>query len=364
MNRQEIELLISERGAHCISIIIPTDKVAQHTNDKLIRKGVFKAQVILDECAYSEDSKKLLSKKLDQALNTSFPLFSLGLGIFISENHVTKVIFPFPVKERISVGDAFESRDLLYLEQFMKPYFVLSISRNSVRLYSGLMNKFEEINSPGFPMLIKDQYQYEHPSIGSSSSSHLKDFENDKTVTLAIRTKAMLHEANKRLIPIFTNHEIKIIIAGTQKVTSAFLTVTTFRKNIIGFIHGSFSKKNMNLLCQQAWEVFVMNQKAENEKIVQHLLHNGHLIKGLEPAWKATTEGRGLLLAVEKDYRCQGYLIPTINGLFQKKPNEPHQEIPDAVEVLIRTAHEKHLPVYFIDHKELKGLPPITLQTR
>jgi hypothetical protein len=93
-------------------------------------------------------------------------------------------------------------------------------------------------------------------------------------------------------------------------------------------------------------------------------LDNGHLIKGLEPAWKATTEGRGILLAVEKDYHCQGYLIPNINGLFQKKPKKPYEEIPDAVEVLIRTAHEKHMPVYFIDHKELKGLPPITLQTR
>lgn len=364
MKKQDIESLVSENGAHCISIIMPTEKIAQYKNYEAIRKAIGKAREIISEKNFSDKNRNILLERLDRMQKASFEPFSHGLGIFVSENRMEKVIFPFQVTPRIIVSDTFESRDLLYLQQFLKPYYVLSLTRYAVRLFKGMMDTLEEVVNSSFPFKSEEDYEYEKPSIASSDSQGLKSYEKDKSIMATIRIKAMFREADKRLAMILTNNETRLILAGTQKIIGTYTEQTPFKKQIVGHVKGSFNKKNFTFLKSESWEIFVKSEKAEAEKLVQRLLEHGHLVKGLEQAWKATNEGKGIMLAVDKDYHCQGYLMPNINTLFQSKPEKPAEEIPDAVEKLIKVAHDKHMPVYFLDHDELKDLGPIALQTR
>lgn len=261
MKKQNIELLVSESGSPCVSIILPTDTVAQFKNYEVIRKGVTNAKEIIAQKGLPEKTRNILLERLDRLQKSSFEPFSHGLGIFVSEHQMAKVAFPFEVSPRTVVNDSFETQDLLFLQKFLKPYFVLCLTRYEVRLYKGIMDSLEEVVNDSFPIKAENEEENEPVYMGGATSD-VKVL--DKDLMAAVRIKAMFREADKRLAPSLESGQ-KLIVAGTQKIVSTYLKECPHRNKIIGHVKGSFNKKNFTLLRCQSWEIFVKNERAGSE---------------------------------------------------------------------------------------------------
>jgi hypothetical protein len=229
------------------------------------------------------------------------------------------------------------------------------------------MAKLAEIKDGNFPLLCGDDYEYEPPSIGTSfGSNSLKAFEKDKTAISAIRVKAVLKDADDHLAQYLSRDDTKLILAGTQKVVSAFLGLTRFSKHIIGKVQGSFTEKNVPALENLAWLTLVRNRKTEDEQYVHELIEksNKNLAEGIQAAWNTAQEGKGLLLAVEKDFRCQAYQKPNDYKLLLQPPRKPYTIIPDAVDDLIETVSKKGGKIMFLENDQLKKLGHLALVLR
>ncbi|MFZ6014666.1 MAG: hypothetical protein ACOYXT_30275 [Bacteroidota bacterium] len=365
MKNEEIDRLIQHSQSPSISVIIPLDATDKKTNYETLKKSLQKAKALLKNRAIEEGVKNKINIKLDTVLTYIPERFSNGLGVFISPTQSAIIPLPFKVKLKVAVNDCFETRDLLYLKQYSSPYFVLNLSKKGVHLYYGTMDEFMEVKDGKFPLPYADQFEYERASIANSSSSALKSFERDKNEISEIRLKATFSEAD-----VFVKHhlsnDVKLLLAGTQKMIALFNSVTTLKSQIAGIISGSYSESNFNKLCESTWRTIIRVRNREIARQIEEMKEkrNGHLAEGVQEAWTAATEGKGLLLMVEKDLHHRAYRKETGNKLHLHPPKKPYGIIPDAVDDLIKIVRKKKGKVVLTDNDQLKAFDHLALQLR
>jgi hypothetical protein len=365
MKNEDLDKLISTNQSTCLSITIPMDRINKKANIEMLKKATQRAKMLLKNSPISHDLKEQLQKKL-LAMTTHLPerIFD-GIGFFISADHSFTVPFPFSVKSKVVLDDSFEIRDLLYLKQYATPYFVLNLSKKGVHFYHGILDELIEIKNDKFPLLYEDQFEYERASISNSSSSALKSFERDKNQISEMRLKTVFHEADAHLKHYLSNDK-NLLLAGTQKMIALFTGVASSKKSIAGKISGSFKDTTLNKLSQSAWEMIIRSRNTEISKQIEKMKEqrNGLVAEGLQQAWSAATEGKGLVLMVEKDLHHRAYLRESENTLHLQPPRKPYGIVADAVDELIETVQSKNGKVIFTDNGQLKTFNHLALQLR
>ena len=131
MSDVEIEEILDHKEEFCVSIILPTHRLTpDRFQDKLVfKKIVSEVKNLLIE--KSKESQKDISNVIEnlekQYEQIDFNHSLDGLGIFVSSTISKSIRFPFSVVEKISISDKFYVRDLLYYNQTMFDYYVLSL---------------------------------------------------------------------------------------------------------------------------------------------------------------------------------------------------------------------------------------------
>lgn len=369
MKKQEIDQIVSETGAPCVSIIIPMEHIiADKTKEP---KAVTHAKELLEQ-KYGKANIEMneLLKRIDAMVEQiEFTNTNDGIGIFVSANTAKFVKFPFPVVEKVKVKNDFEIRDLLYYGNLMFDYYVLSISKKHLHLFKGSGKKLSEIKNEDFPIDYEESYEYERPSKGTSySSGLLKEYEKDKSVVQEIRLIDFLKTADHQL-KTYLNSEIPLIVSGGSKEIADFMSITHYKKSIIGKVTGNYHFNGNTLLTQLSWDEIKSYLKKENESLVTNLheLTGKEMVSmGLKDVWKAANEGKGLKLIVEKDFEEAGYISNDGYDLKLSKntSNKKYTYDSDVVERIIRLVLEKRGKVIFVENGELDYFDRIALQLR
>lgn len=366
METGELEMLLTAKDQACVSIILPTDRVNKKKNYELLKKAVLQAKALLKAKNYADDAKTSLMAKLDKAVTILPTKVQEGVGIYFSPAYSFSFVLPFPVSEKIMVGDDFELRDIFYLKQFIAEYFVLNLTRSAVHLYKASMDNLVEIKDGKFPFIYADDFEYEHAAIADSSAGSLKGYEKEKSQISLLRLKKVFRDADAHLNSYLRKDDTKLLLAGGQKLTSAFLGITTHKDNFFGKVQGSFGNKNFKDFCQLAWNAFVRNKRQEIDHAVEKLLEEdrNHVAEGVKQAWKAALEGKGLTLFVEKDFHRKAYLRSDQFNVTLQPPEKPYKIIPDVVDNLIETIHSKNGKIVFLENDQLKDLGHLALLLR
>ena len=132
--------MLAEKESPCISIVIPTHRFSKERRQdpKALEKAASKAKSLLQNSAWPKDKIQSLSTKIDAVVeNIDYVRMQEGLAIFISPNISKFFLLPFPVTEKIMLGKTFELRDLFYFIQFLKPYYLLAVSKKRIRMFRG-----------------------------------------------------------------------------------------------------------------------------------------------------------------------------------------------------------------------------------
>lgn len=361
----DIDRLVSTSTAPCISMIIPTDRTDKKKNYETVKKAVQKAKMLLRSKALPADlTKELIFKIENSTLHLSERVLD-GLGIFISPSSSAVLAFPFEVKQKIIVDSTFETRDLIYLQQFSTPYYILNLSKKGVHLFKAVMNELTEIKDGNFPLLYDDQYEYERASIANASTSSLKGFERDKNQLTEIRLKAVFRDADA-FIKNYLADGSNFILAGTQRMIGLFQEISGLHEHLAGKISGSYNEKNIAKLGELSWETFVRAKKGRLADTIKNLEEkkNGYLAEGLQQAWTAAKEGKGLMLMVEKDLHHRAYRKANESRLYLQPPARPYEIVPDAVDDLIETVKKKNGKVIFTENARLRSFDHLALVLR
>lgn len=367
MEANQISKLIVAKGSPSVSAIIPTFRVSpeRQQNQEIIRKAITKVKAFLEHEKISSRQKELLLKRLSElteGIDTTHLLD--GIGLYLSEGIAEKVLFPFPVTEKISIEETFEIRDLLNLQQFLSPYYVLVIGKKMIRLFRAKGDELEEVSDDHFPVQLEEEYEYSPPSLGSSYGHSLKAFEKDKGILSTIHLRSSFKHVDDALTQYLNLQEGKIILAGTKPLTTDFENISSHRKSIIAKIEGSFRDKSLSELALAAWPVYVSWVIEENDRLLGQLDERkpNDVVYGIRNVWKAASESRGLVLLVEKDYQQRAFLKD--NGDIVLSPQQHFPLIPDAVGEIVRAVYEKNGRVVFVERDKLINYEKIALLLR
>src|ERR1035437_6579963 len=367
---EELLTMQKEKGKICISIIVPTHRLSPERRvDKLeVERALDNARQFL-QFKYAEPNIKPLLQALDELYqDIDFTHNSDGLGLYVSPNIKFSVQFPFPVDEKVMVGDNFELRDLLYKVNYANPYFVLLLTEKVVRLFEGTWDELNEINDKNFPKEYEEEYIYNPPSRGTpyAGHAHVRNFEKDKSALEEIRFKDFFRHTDELLNDYLVGNT-PLILLGTEKELAWFGNISVHKKHIINKIAGSYNYSNLTQLADIAWPT--MRLHLDNEKIQLIKEFNEKIgmslgVSGIQNIWSAAKEGKAFKLLVEKDYRCPGFVDRDEYHLYLRPPQTPHKVLADAVDDIIEMVLEKNGQVFFVDNGMLKDYQLIALITR
>lgn len=370
MTHADIELMLAEKGRPCLSIIIATKKPGheRQQNHELIEKAIARAQILVKHSAWPKDDINLLQGRLKllQGKVEQLPLAE-GLAIFISPNIFKIFPLPFSVTGKVILDNSFEVRDLVYLNQFLRPYYLITVSKSRVRLFRGSGRDLQEIINNDFPKTYVEEYEYARPSIGSSSSAGLKSFERDKSVMSNIRVQAFFRSADE-MLKKYVKVQTLLFVAGVADEINNFEKVSSHAKQIASRIRGNYDVDAVHPLAEMAWNKIKREIQVSNRELLLKLddAVGRHLaVDGIVNVWKAATDGQGHILLIEKDYMQRAYLNsdnPEHLSLFP--PAGKYEMVQDAADDVIELVRKKGGSVAVVENGELSKFQRIALILR
>lgn len=370
LESSDISSLRRQKGNICVSVIVPTHRLSpERQTDRLtVHDALNRAKEILTSNYSASETSTILRHMNELYQETDFTHNMSGIGYYVSAAVKRSIRFSFPVEENVMVNDHFELRELIYRDSYAGPYWVLLLTEQGGRLFSGNWDNLAEIKNKQFPMVFTDDFVYAKPAHKASyaGSAHVKNFEKDKSETEAIRLTEFFRILDKALESHVRNN-IPLVVMGVEKELSAFCAISKHNPQIAGKITGSYGHLNDKELADLAWPVarqhFEDNWKSLTKEF-EEKTGEGLGISGIQSVWNAACEGKALRLLVEKDYRRQGFLAEDEKHLYLRPPARTKRVVPDAVEEVIETVLEKNGMVDFVDNGMLKDHQRIAMITR
>ena len=360
-----IKDMVREKGETCVSIIVPTHRVGQDRQaDRLeIERAVAVAKkAVMDrpgDLALAIDS---LFQQIDFTRNKE------GIGIFVSPHLRQLVRFPFTVTRKIVVEESFDLHDLLYIENYSTVYYLLDISKKIIHLFRGVMDHLEEIKDDNFPKEFVEDYEYNKPSPSGSATGYaqVKDVEKDKSILHQARLRKILQQADKSLSKYIFNKDVPLLICGPEKNLAIYRSVTNHVGNIVTPMTDNYKGASIHDLAILAWpqiKSYLDEQKLKLVSDFKEKLGKGLAACGVEDIWPAASEGRGLILLVEKDYE-KAAVVTSNNKSSLEYPDVKHIKYPDVVNEIMTTVLDKNGKVIIVEKNVLKDYKRIGLIMR
>lgn len=367
---EDLIAMQKERGNICISITVPTHRLSPERRVDVLKleKAMQNAKQLMEYKYPEQDHKELLQAMDDLFVTIDFTRNAEGLGMYISPHLKLAIQFPFPVEEKVMVGEHFEIRDMLYKVNMSHPYYVLLLSKKGVKLYEGMMDQLTEISDNNFPTEYEDDYLYSKPSRSTSyaGQAHVKSFEKEKSVLEQIRFEDFFHNVDAALNDYLVGNT-PFIVMGTDKEISWFTDVSRHNRLLAGKLSGGYQHANTTELSEITWPMMQRHYHAESRKLLSEFVkkYGGNLgVFGIEEVWQAAQEGRAHQLLVEKDYRVPGFISLEDNKFHLKSPNKTHKLVADAIDEIIGMVLEKNGEVYFTENNELEEYRHIAMIKR
>jgi hypothetical protein len=369
--KQETLIKLAEHSSYpCIAIFIPTHPLIpdRYTDAHRIKEifGKLKFDLVEAHNQRSFNLTDMLIKTEDLLHSIDFNHQQNGIGIYISPTVSETVSFPFIPRERIVINNHFPLREIYYLNQLEKPYYLLNLHRDSVELFEGQGKEISEIYDGTFPMQLEDNYEYESSVVFRSNGSvTTKQYEKEKSVVQEKQTEQFYRKADKQLPHL----KFPILLAGQDQHIHDFIEISKNQNLISGTIHENLRSTEKKRLGELA-SLMISDQNKNNDlKIRKELdeLFGGEMaVFGITNCWKYAREGEGLILYVEYDLFESAYISNDETRIKRRLlfRTMNYRRIPDMVEKIIDEVIKKGGKVHFTRYGSLKDYDGIALRLR
>lgn len=366
----ELNMLLSEKGTTCVSVIIPLHHLpAEQRADKL-----YLAKAIREACetvsshfpseaaSVNENLKRLLEE-------VSFGRNDEGIGLYASSDINFYSTFPFAVTERIAAGKSFQLKEMFIKEQYSVPYHVLYVDEKEIRLYSGKLNRVNEVKEGGFPMFFEEEYECSLPVGGFDSIQYpvMKRFERQQYEVEQVRHMHFVDQADE-LLQSRLPHSEMLVLCGPRRYVSEFASRSSCASRAIGSFYGHYGRFTETDFAAMLWPSVKahLDEKAMEElKEVKEKEMLGLTEEGIISVWEAVAAGRGETLFIEKGLSMKGFLDDADSWhLYLHPPRHSHIELHDAVNELITAMLNNDGRIIFVKDGTLVQHQHVTLTTK
>lgn len=358
-------------AAPCLSVIIPLPDARPQNKKQIVTQIRTTLQQVAESVrsAHPDQADQLIASLQKQLtrFEENYHTGAAGLGIYVSSDDSRQFLFPFPVEEKIHIGNTFFIRELLLLEHYASGYLLLHINGKIIQCYEGRLNELTAISNERFPLEFIDDYEYAKPAQVAAHGGYegIKSFEKDKSVVKARHRQNFYRKADQQLKDLLNGRPL--VIAGPEKDLSLFREITGHQSSIIGEIPGNYTHISLKKLADKCWHTVGEWLDHKDADTVSQLIEKTwpkNIIDGIKNVWRAVQDGRGLKLLVEKNYACPGFVGDKAGKFYLKAPKLAHHTIADAVDDIMKTVLHKKGDVIFADNNALQEHQHIALITR
>lgn len=271
-NRDELEQLIADPPAPCVSISIPTHPTGRETRQDPIRlkNHLREAGQRLESMGCDQSQvEKLLEPAAALPSSETAPFWRNGsesLLLLLADGICRCYKLPVESPEVTQVGDQFFVSPLVRYLQGDGSFFVIAVSQNSVRLLSGTKHSVSEVELGTLPTDLQDalnidEYQsslqfHSHSSAQKSSGEAIfhghggGEGEDHKQELLQF-----FHRLDQALTPFLSTTDAPLVFAGVEYLFPIFQKACKYKHLQPTAVTGSPDGLSDEELQQAAWKV-------------------------------------------------------------------------------------------------------------
>lgn len=341
MNRSDIRRLQAIREYPSLSILLPTHRRRPENQQDPIRVKNLVTEAtnrLLGE--FSKREIAPLLENLDQLCEAIDYEHTLdGLALFVNQDFARKFYLPFPVKARVSVGDSFTTRDLVFALNRSHRYWVPVLSEQPTRLYEGALDTLVEVTAGGFPMT------YEGPGVTEPLPG---GFGISRSAYRDERHRQFFRQVDAAFGELAKDDPLPLVVVGVDRYLAFFNEVSSHKSLILTTLTGSHDNTSAHELGKLVWPL-VQEAMAKQRREVFQALDVAVSARKTASGRRMAQEGRGATL-LEEDFHYPAWVDAT--GLHLEPADDPTAPdvIDDAVDDLIETVLAKGGRVVFVDN--------------
>jgi len=360
MDQHDVRLLQQIRGYPCVTILLPTHRTSPDNKQDRVRLSNL----------VTEASNRLLSEfkrrdvdpiidRLERLINAIDLRYALdGLALFVNQSFARASMLPFPVKERVVIDETFATRDLVYALNHATRCWVLVLSEKPTRLFAGVNETLDEIQSEGFPLV--------HEGPGGSAALP-GGFGVRKSAYRDERHRQFFRDVDSALKPFMADDPLPLVVVGVARYLAFFDEVSAHKGAIVGRVTGSHDKTSAHELSKLVWPLVVQHQAERREATLaelQRAVSEHKYASAMGEVWHLAHQGRAATLLVEEDFHYPARLDATGAHLIPADDPTATDVMDDAVDEVIETVLQKQGKVVFVEPGRLSDHQHIALILR
>jgi Bacterial archaeo-eukaryotic release factor family 3 len=360
---EEIELLLRKGQGPCLSVLVNLE--GDRGDAARVKEALKTALVLLDNKSIQFATWEAVNERLEFRVASFEPgKRDTAIGLFISADMDCVIQFPFKVNEGVTLAESFEVRDVLYLRQYLDPYFVLSLSHKTITLHRGHGESLKEIHDEIFPIEYHDDHEYARAVRGTSFGFAAKGFENDRSVVIEQRLRAPIHTAVLQTAKYLGNNG-QLILCGPSKLTSS-IKDSIIGRYVIAIHPGSLTNEHFDHTLREMWSECVAARRQLLLKEIDKFSNLGLLSRaiGIRNVWRAVSKAKGRLMLVERNYQRTAYRLAEESNIRLHPPKVQFSIVEDAVDDAIEKLIETGGKVIFAETGDLHQFQNIALILR
>lgn len=353
---EELKILVEQPIRLCVSLYMPTFKVAQETRQNPIRfKNLIKqAEAYLQE-EYQlgrTDALEILQPAIDLDTENFWQHQEEGLAIFVAENFFRYYCLPLNFEELVIVGDRFHLKPLMPLLTGDGAFYLLALSQKEVRLFEGTRHSIREIEMENVPHNMTEALRYDEPenSLQNRISTSRGGTNNPVPQAGAYHGQGSPDtDDNRRNILQFflqldrgvqehiSNKQAPLVLMGVDYLLPIYREANTYEHLVEKGITGSPKTLDPEELHAQAWPIvephFTQNQQEAIEHY-QELVGVGQASSNLKEVVSAAYYGRVAQLFVAVGQQQWGSFDPQADQLqIHVQPQSGDEDLLDSAAV-------------------------------
>lgn len=269
LTERDFRTIAETHGDHCVSAYLPTHRLGVETQQDPTRLKNLLATAISELEALgmkARTAEELLQPATELLGDADFWQHGdLGLAVLLGPDGMHVHRLPEAVPELVVVSDRFHIKPLLGSVTNGESFWILALAQNQVRLLRGTRSDASEVGLGEIPESLAAALWYEDRE--RQLQYHTADRVGRGTMTATFHGHGagkdtsdadlaqFLRAVDEGLDHVIDDSTAPIVLAGVDRVLTAFREVTRHRRVVDGEVTGNAEHMSPTELHEQAWPV-------------------------------------------------------------------------------------------------------------
>lgn len=362
LHTADLAALREPREFPAVSVITPTLRADPGRQNPIMVRNLIDeaARLVRDENLPREVADQVIEALNNAAAAADLQHAAEALVLLAAPDgeHHTFVLPYVSATARVVTGRTFATRDIVDAREHVWGYWVLALSEEPTRLWSGFGEELTEFTGAGFPLSLEQELPVPHggPVPRQRQQTGLKNDRREEFFRQVLATTAQVMADDPR----------PVIVTGVRRNLAYFeqLAPVAVRDRFIGSVEGAYESVTAADLAtltgpvlageRERWQRAAIGRldEAKSERL---------FASGLQQVWDLASAGQVRELLVEEDFlvparQSDGHLMPA-----ESAGGEP---VDDAVELLMDAVLGSGGEVIFVQDGALEGYERIAASLR